>query len=168
MTSPSATAIILSPRKKSSPHRKGRPVDAKPHAELAFRMLLGLHKAEMRARRRINFSEVARRMGEIAPPAPQVSTVTRWFDGESSPDTREAMATLAQVFGVDPGWLAYGPTSQTPAADDAQGDAPGNTPRHAPMGEPFTFLGPTNKMPLDEARRALGLDEPAKRPKRGS
>lgn len=133
MTFLSASAIILSPRKKSSPHRKDAATPAKPHAELARRMLIGLHGLELAEGRRVSYAEIARRMGKIAPPARQVSTVTRWFAGAQSPETTAEMAILARVLGVDPGWLTYG----DPA--DATGDAP--------------ILGPDVTLDVTEPRR---------------
>jgi transcriptional regulator with XRE-family HTH domain len=108
---------------------------AKPHAELARRMLIGLHGLELEEGPRISYAEIARRMGEIAAPAPQVSTIQRWFTGAQSPDTRQQMAALASVLGVDPGWLTYGDPENREAARAEDPPFLGPLPK-APFGEP--------------------------------
>jgi hypothetical protein len=56
-------------------------------------------------------TEVARAMGRPRPFAP--SAVSRWFDG-AEPDLA-TITGIARVFGVDPGWLAFGGDSAAPA-----------------------------------------------------
>jgi hypothetical protein len=48
------------------------------------------------------------------------ATVSRWEAGQSVPDL-ESVAGIAAVCKVDPGWLAFGPSSGAPAPDELAG-----------------------------------------------
>lgn len=148
MTTLTTPVIILTARKKV----KRRVEKLSPHREdaeaLRLRLLDALHGLERREGHRVTFTALAERVAEALGASVSVATVARWFDGSREPKDRASLAALAAALGVDPGWLAYG-------------DAPAAS-AHAEL------LGPTNKIPLDEARRLLGLDEPEQRPKKGS
>ncbi len=54
---------------------------------------------------------VARRLGRTKPFSKM--TVSHWESGASEPDTA-ALAAIARLAGVDPGWLAFGAASSAP------------------------------------------------------
>ncbi len=81
---------------------------------LAARMFAAQSRAEARLGRRLTLqeigAEVGRRIGR-QPAAPSV--VRRWLRGQSEPSL-DTLHALAAVFGVSPGWLAFGEGDPTP------------------------------------------------------
>src|SRR5215216_2805109 len=64
--------------------------------------------------RKIELTEFGQRIGaRLMRPAVSPSTIMEWFAGEI-PDVATVQA-VAEVCGVDPGWLAFGSSSRAPA-----------------------------------------------------
>lgn len=73
-------------------------------------------RGQREVRGRVSYEEIADAVAERTgrKPAHRPTSVGRWFKGESVPDVPSIWA-LANFFGVDPGWLAFGDASDAPA-----------------------------------------------------
>lgn len=129
------------------------------------------HLLKSEGRRRIPMRELGERVGALMGRKPyDVKVVSRWLSAVQEPENAVYLA-LAQVFGVDPGWLVFGgecaapmvpsddtlkawsalarevhPTRAT-AADAAsrhaqQGKAAGGSRRRSPPSRPSARKGP--------------------------
>lgn len=100
----------LYPMRKKSRGRTKKDSEGEPaYPELAFRMLVGLHKLEAREHAgRISLTELARRIGAELGRTVGVAMVGKWFAGTRRPGDQETMRAAAAVFGVNPIWLDYG------------------------------------------------------------
>ena len=81
--------------------------------------------------RKLELSEFGERIGaRLMRPAVAPATIMEWFAGKT-PDV-ETLQAVAEVCGVDPGWLAFGAASGAPAPKVGQPGAP--QPRRTPNG----------------------------------
>jgi len=77
-------------------------------------------RSRLEKKGRIGYKQVAdfvREKTSRAKPHSETS-VGRWFKGESFPDEVATIWALAVMFGVDPGWLAFGAASQAPSPEE--------------------------------------------------
>src|SRR5215216_1196606 len=78
--------------------------------------------------RKLELTEFGQRIGaRLLRPAVPPSTIMDWFAG-TVPDVATIQA-VAEVCGVDPGWLAFGTASEAPAPKVGPGAQAGGAPR---------------------------------------
>ena len=103
-----------------------------PHdPALAARMFSAQAQAETAQGRRLSLEEIGATVASLTRRADPVapSVVRRWLRGLAEPN-RTTFLALAAVFGVDPGWLAFGEEAALPAdADDPKVIRTQATPR---------------------------------------
>lgn len=95
---------------------------------------------------RISQTEIGHRVAQRLGTGRSGNAVSEWWTGKSIPDT-PAMAALADVLGVDPGWLEFGPMLC---------DAPQKWP--VPGKDPTGGAGPADDYPGpgDEGQKKSG------------
>lgn len=93
-------------------------VDAKGFGE---RLRIARAKREIHGR--VSYREIAEAVAERTgrATAHRDTSVGRWIQGDSFPDVPSIWA-LAEIFGVDPGWLAFGDACQAPGPTLAAAD----------------------------------------------
>lgn len=82
------------------------------------RLVLAYHLWQGRNARRLTQTQLGERVGKPLGRAVGQYTVSDWFRGVSMPSLEETEA-LALVLEVDPGWLAFGHASESPAPEGA-------------------------------------------------
>jgi len=85
------------------------------------------------------------------------SSVSRWLNGESLPQTPLRVVALARVLGVDPGWLLFGKESTALAPEEDQ--------KRPAMGPAQEFRQDLDERPLAAVQGAQGRGARRGRPR---
>lgn len=80
------------------------------------RIFLARSSWEIKHRRRLNQTGLAKRVGELRGEPVAQTTISDWFN-KVVPDLHD-VEYLAKALECDPGWLAFGPASEAPGPDD--------------------------------------------------
>lgn len=145
---------------------------------LANRMFEARLRLTATARRSVSLAEMGELVGaKLGREGFTATAVSRWMSGLQEPELA-AIDAIADVCGVDPGWLAFGARSQAPAPLGYEEPAPGQLPRTKGSGT-MTTTAPAppigaglsadelrlqQKREREDAKQALRK----KRPKRGA
>lgn len=68
--------------------------------------------------KRVHYTEFTRRVSKALGRPLHAGTARKWLEGATVPDELETFVAIAEVTGVDPGWLAFGVASKAPGPRD--------------------------------------------------